>query len=66
MKETMISFSLAMSISACSMFSGLTAKSSEQECVDTLTKAVNEFCPKMKDNIDKVNAAAGGLKALGQ
>jgi hypothetical protein len=61
MKITVTMFAMAMS--GCSMFQGITAKSTEAECADILAKAAAEFCAAAAENRDKINAVSSAIKA---
>lgn len=60
MKGTMLA--LAMFTSGCSYLQGLTAKSSEQECNEIISRATAQFCKSAADNRDKIKAAEEALK----
>ena len=62
MKETMIAFAF-VSMTGCSYFSSLTAKSSEAECSEAIAKAGAEFCKVAAENRLKVKTVVDAIKA---
>lgn len=59
MKTTLIA---VMLLSGCSYLQGLTAKSSEEECSESIAKAGAELCKNLSENRDKINRAKDALK----
>lgn len=63
MKATLLAvLAVMVLLSGCGYLQGLTAKSTQQECNDAISKAGAEFCKTAAENRDKIKAATDALK----